>query len=823
MAELLGISVDPAGLVEVRLFFSWRHFVLPFPTKQVVSTRDKGALRCTYRATVRVTRKDGSFREGVGFGNAQGVDEHATRCEAIDAALRAAEARAHDMFENGAPRAASAAGGPPSLNRRQTTALAELKGASPATSIASSSTAVVSAPAPAAAAAVAAPVAAQDDEEGDEEADEERTRREEQEKLAQAEARRLELRRQKQEEEEIERKRIEQEEEEERQRAEKEEEEERQREEEAAKTAAEEKKRAEEEKKKAEEEAQKREAEEAKKRAAAERPPAAAAPEPAGGRKGPAGTVPVSPDLTRLKPTSAAPAPAPAARPKALSVKTAAPPPAAAAPPPVVSPMIPRAASVPNAGRGPVRAGPGGAVAPAPQAAARGGAPTSPAAVADGQRRQLSLSSRKNVKQSQPLFAEHAGRLQDALGLDIQIQSKVDWVALADVCDEKGHKNMCGEIFYGQVMEGLVGNLSRLSNKGREALIEQWSSGAISLRFDAAQKSQWSASVIGDGELELVSKGEPWLDTDNVGADLVDLLDGGSDVGVAKPATGGVGPLQANVAQFSGAFAEHAAAIKKAVGLEVAPTHNVNFEELNGHLKTLGKENQAGAVFQDSIMRELAGNISRLCQKNMVVKAVRKLWSTGTISLAYNEQQKEPWNAQLLKGTCVITAKPSALLSGHETIGRSIVDKVTDDDTGLPIMSAQDMYDNDAAIRGNLERIRTAVGLQYDIVPDIDFFELCSHVNSVPGFDSKVGSVWAAVLERLADQLESVAVQPDALDILLTIWGNAVLKLAFDDTLDEGVWQCDFVDGDLILYSHPRGCVLPEGVGEDLADRVFGQ
>jgi hypothetical protein len=50
-----------------------------------------------------------------------------------------------------------------------------------------------------------------------------------------------------------------------------------------------------------------------------------------------------------------------------------------------------------------------------------------------------------------------------------------------------------------------------------------------------------------------------------------------------------------------------------------------------------------------------------------------------------------------------------------------------------------------------------------------------------------------------------------------------VLKLAFDETLDEGVWQCDFVDGDLILYTHPRGCVMSDGVGEDLSDRVFGQ
>jgi hypothetical protein len=279
-----------------------------------------------------------------------------------------------------------------------------------------------------------------------------------------------------------------------------------------------------------------------------------------------------------------------------------------------------------------------------------------------------------------------------------------------------------------------VQNLVQLSNKGRDALMAKWSSGAISLAFDAEQATQWSARFV-DGDMELVCRGEPWEETDTVGANLLE------EFGSAPKAAGGAGgggALQANVAQFASAFAEHALAIKKAVGMDAAPTHNVNFEELNGHLKALGKENVAGQVFQEHVMRELAGNIGRLCQKSMVAKAIRRLWMSGLISLAYNEQQKDAWNTQLLKGGCLITARPSALLAGHEAVGKNVVDLVTDDDTGLPILSAQDMADNDATIRGNLERIRTAVGLQYDIVPDIDFFELSSHVNSVRGFENKV-------------------------------------------------------------------------------------
>jgi hypothetical protein len=86
-----------------------------------------------------------------------------------------------------------------------------------------------------------------------------------------------------------------------------------------------------------------------------------------------------------------------------------------------------------------------------------------------------------------------------------------------------------------------------------------------------------------------------------------------------------------------------------------------------------------------------------------------------------------------------------------------------------------------------------------------------------------VGSVWADILETLAIQMEAAALQPEALDILLGLWGNAVLKISFDDTLDDGMWQCDFVDGDLILFTSPQGVVQCEAIGEDLADRIFAE
>ena len=148
-----------------------------------------------------------------------------------------------------------------------------------------------------------------------------------------------------------------------------------------------------------------------------------------------------------------------------------------------------------------------------------------PAAAGAGPRKQLSLSSRKNVKQFQPSWNEHAARLQEALGLPGAVQSKVDWVPLADKCDEGGHKFACGEIFYDKIMGGLAGNLTQLAGTaGREALLAQWTSLSITMRFDEKQAAQWSAGFVEGGDLELVSHGEPWLDVATVGADLLERL-----------------------------------------------------------------------------------------------------------------------------------------------------------------------------------------------------------------------------------------------------------------------------------------------------------
>ncbi len=142
-----------------------------------------------------------------------------------------------------------------------------------------------------------------------------------------------------------------------------------------------------------------------------------------------------------------------------------------------------------------------------------------------GPRKQLSLSSRKNVKQFQTAWNEHAARLQETLALSGQLQSKVDWVPLADKCDEGGHKFACGEVFYDKIFGGLVANLSKLAGTGGcDALVAQWVTLAVSLRFDEAQQQQWSAAFVDGGDLELVSRGEPWLETGSVGADLVRQL-----------------------------------------------------------------------------------------------------------------------------------------------------------------------------------------------------------------------------------------------------------------------------------------------------------
>ncbi len=799
-----------------------------------------GEARSTWRAVARARAADGTAREALGVGEGRGCDAHAARREALLRAVaeaeRAAVLRLHEA--TGGQAAAAGRGGTTENESSTNTSKTSLRSA------ASRSGTSTAPPVP-----TAQPKQKEEDRQqaDDEAAEEARAAKEEAERLALAEARRLEQRKQKEQEEEIERLRIEQEEEEERIRIEQEEEEERKKEEE--KKQEEEKKKAEE-KKRAEEEAAASAAAAAASAASAAAASASGPPSPAPrGSTSPApvvkrmasaeklGTAPQaldSPSQTRKAPTAPGP-PAPAARPKAIAAKSA--PPAVQQPIPVPS-IVPRSAPVPTStAKGPVRS-PVTAAAPALRSSAPVASPP-PANPPSGERKQLSLSSRKNVKQFQPTFAEHAERLMDALGLSLQIQSKVEWTSLADVCDDSGFKNMCGEIFFDKVMGGLVGNLLKLSPAGREALAEGWTSGGISLKFDDAQDTQWSSRLTDEGDLELTSRGEPWQDLGQVGADLVEELGAAPDAAIgassgvasASPAAVAVAPaapiaaksaLEQNVAAFGRAFSEHAAAMQSAADLPMLPTHNVNFEELNGHLAKLGKADTAGELFLSTIVGALARNVGTLCKKRLVAGVLRNLWGTGVISLTLNEQQKDPWMTQLLRGACVISVRPSALLSSPEVVGRHMLDLAVEGDSGLPVLSAQSMQDHETEILDLLERLRVASGLTVSVVADVDFFEVTMLVNALgPEWEHQVGRVWVAILTSLVTQMELVALQQDALEIMANLWNNAVLKLAFDDTLDEGMWQCDFVEGDLILYSNPRGIHMAEQVGEDLADRVF--
>jgi hypothetical protein len=770
-------------------------------------------VRVTFRAIVRVDLQDGTFREAVGFGEGRGEDEHSARTTAIATAVADGEMRALQKLPGGevaspasvalvlgdskkivpAEVKAGTEGRKGSLLGQAPVVAAERKG-SVAPVVATERTGAVS---------VTRAKAQSEDGDSDDDA------KVQSEKLAQAEARRLELRRQKEQEEEIERLRIEQEEEEERIRLEQEEEEERHREAEQQKKEQEDRKLIAEKKRIEEEEA----AAASITAAPASVSPRASPSSPPGVKRAPSSekllvqTV-ESPSQTRKL---AASPPPPAARPKALSAKTVAAPVKTASSAPVptsqaVPAIVPRSAPVPTStARGPVRS-PVNATAP-PLRGASASLTTSAAGASGGtERKQLSLSSRKNVKQFQPSFAQHVGRLTDTLGLSLQIQSKVEWTSLADVCDDSGFKNMCGEIFFEKVMGGLVGNLVKVSKAGREQLIESWTSGGIVLRFDESQDVQWTAVFSDDGDLELTSRGEPWQDVETVGSDLLERLGGGEEeprkVGaVAANKT----PLEQNVAEFSRAFSEHATAMQKVAELSALPSHNVNFEELNNHLKKLGKPDTAGELFLSTIVGSLARNVSALCQKRLVASVLRNLWGIGVISLTLNEQQKEPWNVQLLRGACVISVKPSALLSSSDTVGKHMLDLAVEGDSGLPVLSAQSMQDHDKEIQDLLERLRVAAGLPVAVVADIDFFEVTMLVNAIPGWEHQVGRAWVAILASLVAQMELVAVQPDALEILANLWGNAVLNLAFDDTLDEGMWQCDFVEGDLILYCNTRG------------------
>jgi hypothetical protein len=298
-----------------------------------------------------------------------------------------------------------------------------------------------------------------------------------------------------------------------------------------------------------------------------------------------------------------------------------------------------------------------------------------------GPRKQLSLSSRKNVKQFQPNFNDHAIKIQDVLKLNGAVNSKIDWVPLADKCDEGGHKNGCGEIFYDKVMGGLATNFARLAGtSGREELLEQWTTLNVGLRFDEKQEQEWTTTFV-EGDLELVSRGEPWKNPEHAGLDLVSRF----------------------------------------------------------------------------VPEQSAASVT-----------------------AHAEEEDE-----------------------------------LDPETNLPRSATKSLQDCDGAITEAQTRQRVAVGLDFDIVMDVDFPRLQELLPK----GQLLGAVWQAINEKLAEALEEAVAQGrDVVETLLAKWPNAMVKFAFDDATD--AHMIDFSEGDMIVLMQSSLVADVSSLGADLIESI---
>ena len=406
-------------------------------------------------------------------------------------------------------------------------------------------------------------------------------------------------------------------------------------------------------------------------------------------------------------------------------------------------------------------------------------------------------------------------RLQAALHVDQSVQSKVEWHVLAEKLTGS-YKDQCGVIFYDHIVKGLVDNICRLHDAGRTELLRNWTTGGLSLRFDPSQEPEWTTSFR-NGDLELVCRGKAWAETEKVGLDFVSQF----ELPAEDPES----------SKWDGLTKQHLRALEDALGnvgdvvIDWSRLGRDGQEELIPALQLqLDIKGVAGPVERKvcEIMASLAANVTTLCKKHsLVAPAIQKLWTSGLIVLDVSETQRADWNVQLLGGDCVITIGPKALNGSFDSVGAGIVDMVCDDESGLPLLSAQSMLDEEQQSMDLLERLRAAVGHEFDIMVDVDFFELAAAVNAA-GFGNQIGPIWCGILKALLGETEAVVLQPHAVDTILDRWGNAVLKLQFDDTMEDGgAWQCDFVDGDLILFSPMNGIEDYQTVGKDLIDRIF--
>ena len=261
----------------------------------------------------------------------------------------------------------------------------------------------------------------------------------------------------------------------------------------------------------------------------------------------------------------------------------------------------------------------------------------------------LTVATRKNIADAQKKLAANLKTIKTATGIEFELE--IDWVAMAEVCKERGYEDRAGEIMYETYLEAIASNIKSFCTDPiqKEAFLETFKDRhALTFVLEGEQDEEspnryayaWTSNNGGVLEVHL-PKDRFCSNVSCAGEDLTKTCSGDSPLSVAT---------RKNIADQEKLRVKNMGRINKAVGFEFET--EIDWVSFAAGAKARGYEDRVGEILYDWYFAALASSLERLCADNMSKEAVQEACEKKVIAFTlYNGPQEDLLNSSCYSQT----------------------------------------------------------------------------------------------------------------------------------------------------------------------------
>jgi hypothetical protein len=435
----------------------------------------------------------------------------------------------------------------------------------------------------------------------------------------------------------------------------------------------------------------------------------------------------------------------------------------------------------------------------------------------------LSLTTRKNIKDSEPKLQANLKKITAATG--ITFDTEFDWMVLAPVAEEKGYKDRVGEIVYDWYLGGLASSIESFCKDPiqKESFVESFGS-AKRITFEIYDPEEGDYSYVktknDNGSLVIRTPKERFVsNTSNTGDDL------------SKTCSGDSGPMtvatRKNIKDQEATRKKNLTRIQKATGIDFEV--DVDWVDAATVSKDRGYEDRVGEIIYNWYLDGLASSIETFVkdaiQKESFVETFGEK-KTIAITIVRGELDEEHPHRYAYSwinnkdGHLEINIPEARFCSNTSNTGDNL-SKACSGDSPMSVATRKNIKDQEVARKKNLTRIQKATGLEFELEVDWVAFAAAAKER---GYEDRVGEViYNWYLDGLASNLESLCKDEMCKEAVGEACEKKVItfQLISNDEMEGNYQKCTFNDGVLVVQtSVERFCSNTSNTGSDIESRL---